>query len=194
MCAILEASKIQNEQQNMSLPVAHNRRLTSHISPAIADFCGNLMALGAGYNGRGLACFYCVEYLDTLPVTNADVTLLSTRQPASRGTSHCPYFSRKLESCRAGGLARGSVTFAAVDYCGFGWTSGNCSRTSRLFPQRCYVCFREHIRSGKNHGRFKPCSLSIFSASCYFWQYFWLWGVRLFSSASFRHRQTLDPD
>ncbi|MGA9511370.1 MAG: hypothetical protein WBV55_22300 [Candidatus Sulfotelmatobacter sp.] len=35
-----------------------------------------------GATAAVLACFYCVEYLDTLPVTSADVTLLSTRQPA----------------------------------------------------------------------------------------------------------------
>jgi hypothetical protein len=29
-----------------------------------------------------LSFFYCIEYLDTLPVTHADATLLSTRQPA----------------------------------------------------------------------------------------------------------------
>jgi hypothetical protein len=32
-----------------------------------------------------LFIFYCVEYLDTLPVTNADSVLLSTRQPALVG-------------------------------------------------------------------------------------------------------------
>ncbi|MGC2371786.1 MAG: hypothetical protein WA474_22145, partial [Candidatus Sulfotelmatobacter sp.] len=40
-------------------------------------------ALGA--TAAVLMLFYCVEYLDTLPVTSADATLLSTRQPALVG-------------------------------------------------------------------------------------------------------------
>ena len=40
-------------------------------------------ALGA--TAAVLMFFYCVEYLDTLPVTSADATLLSTRQPALVG-------------------------------------------------------------------------------------------------------------
>ncbi|MGB7600695.1 MAG: hypothetical protein WBM24_10350 [Candidatus Sulfotelmatobacter sp.] len=38
-----------------------------------------------GATAAALFFFYCVEYLDTLPVTNADTTLLSTRQPALVG-------------------------------------------------------------------------------------------------------------
>jgi hypothetical protein len=40
-------------------------------------------ALGA--TAAALFFFYCIEYLDTLPVSNADAALLSTRQPALVG-------------------------------------------------------------------------------------------------------------
>jgi hypothetical protein len=38
-----------------------------------------------GATTAALFLFYCIEYLDTLPVTNADSALLSTRQPALVG-------------------------------------------------------------------------------------------------------------
>jgi hypothetical protein len=38
-----------------------------------------------GATAAALFVFYCIEYLDTLPVTNADAALLSTRQPALVG-------------------------------------------------------------------------------------------------------------
>ncbi len=38
-----------------------------------------------GATGAALFFFYCIEYLDTLPVSNADAALLSTRQPALVG-------------------------------------------------------------------------------------------------------------
>ena len=38
-----------------------------------------------GATTAALFIFYCIEYLDTLPVTNADAALLSTRQPALVG-------------------------------------------------------------------------------------------------------------
>ena len=51
-----------------------------------------------------LACFYCVEYLDTLPVTNADVTLLSTRQPAFVGRAIAHIFRGSLNRAVLAGL------------------------------------------------------------------------------------------
>jgi hypothetical protein len=38
-----------------------------------------------GATAAALFFFYCIEYLDTLPVSNADAALLSTRQPALVG-------------------------------------------------------------------------------------------------------------
>jgi hypothetical protein len=68
----------------------------SHPSPTIEGFRATFRqpsliiaeiswrwALGA--TAAVLALFYCVEYLDALPVTSADATLLSTRQPALVG-------------------------------------------------------------------------------------------------------------
>jgi hypothetical protein len=51
-------------------------------------------ALGA--TAAALFFFYCVEYLDTLPVTRADVTLLSTRQPALVGRAIAHIFRGSL--------------------------------------------------------------------------------------------------
>ena len=59
----------------------HARRLSRSFSPAVADVRGNRVALGASGHRRSIVSFSCFEYLDTLPVTNGDAALLSTRQP-----------------------------------------------------------------------------------------------------------------
>jgi hypothetical protein len=51
-------------------------------------------ALGAA--AAALFFFYCIEYLNTLPVTHADVTLLSTRQPALVGRAITHIFRGSL--------------------------------------------------------------------------------------------------
>lgn len=56
----------------------------------------------------GLACalslFWLIEYLDTLPVTNADVTLLSTRQPFLVGRAITHILSGSLSRAVLAGL------------------------------------------------------------------------------------------
>ncbi|MGB8580597.1 MAG: hypothetical protein WCD47_07225 [Candidatus Sulfotelmatobacter sp.] len=85
MYAILGASKIENQQQFMSRPsptIEGFRAIFRQPSLIIAEISWR-WALGA--TAAVLALFYSVEYLDTLPVTSADATLLSTRQPALVG-------------------------------------------------------------------------------------------------------------
>ena len=52
-------------------------------------------ALGA--TAAALFFFYCIEYLDTLPVSNADAALLSTRQPALVGRAIAHIFRGSID-------------------------------------------------------------------------------------------------
>jgi hypothetical protein len=50
-----------------------------------------------GATAAALFFFYCIEYLDTLPVSNADAALLSTRQPALVGRAIAHIFRGSID-------------------------------------------------------------------------------------------------
>jgi hypothetical protein len=71
-----------------------------------------------GATAAALIFFYCIEYLDTLPVTHADATLLSTRQPALVGRAIVHIFngsrSRAVLAALLGMLALSLVWMVAA--------------------------------------------------------------------------------
>jgi hypothetical protein len=96
MCAILGASKVEREQQIMSTPSPTIEGLRATFRQPSVTFAEISWRWALGATSAVLMFVYCVEYLDTLPVTSADATLLSTRQPALVGRAIAHIFRGSL--------------------------------------------------------------------------------------------------
>jgi fucose permease len=87
----------------------------SHVSPTLEGFRASFRRPSltfaeiawrwtVGAVAWGLFLFWFIEYLDTLPVTNGDVTLLSTRQPFLVGRAIAHIFRGSLSRAVLTGL------------------------------------------------------------------------------------------
>jgi hypothetical protein len=96
MCGILSRGILVNEQEFTSVPSPTIEGFRAAFRRPSLTFAEIAWRWSLGATAAALVFFYCIEYLDTLPVTHADATLLSTRQPALVGRAIAHIFNGSL--------------------------------------------------------------------------------------------------